>query len=314
MKKVVFALLFTFLFMSVKGQESQTVYNFLRLPVSAHAGALGGDNISIIEDDPSLIFSNPALLSSVSDHTLGLNYMNYMSGVNTASASYNWLLSERATVAASGQLMDYGKMRETDANNIETGDFSCRDISIGAYLSYNLSNKLVGGITAKFIASYIGNYNSTAMCVDLGLNYYDSDNGLSVSAVARNLGGQLSAYDDTYEHLPFDLCAGVSKKLRGAPLRLSATLSDLTHWDYKFINHLSVGADVTLSQQIWVGAGYHFRLANDMKIGSGDNESSHGAGFTLGAGVQLERFKLNLSWGKYHVSSSSILANVAVSI
>ena len=25
-------------------QESQTLYNFLRLPVSAHAAALGGDN------------------------------------------------------------------------------------------------------------------------------------------------------------------------------------------------------------------------------------------------------------------------------
>ena len=45
-------------------QESQTEYNFLRLPVSAHAAALGGDNVSIIEDDPSLTFSNPALLSS----------------------------------------------------------------------------------------------------------------------------------------------------------------------------------------------------------------------------------------------------------
>ena len=50
-------------------QESQTEYNFLRLPVSAHAAALGGDNITIIEDDPALMFSNPALASSVSDKT-----------------------------------------------------------------------------------------------------------------------------------------------------------------------------------------------------------------------------------------------------
>lgn len=43
-------------------QESQTEYNFLRLPVSAHSAALGGDNITLIEDDASLIFANPALL------------------------------------------------------------------------------------------------------------------------------------------------------------------------------------------------------------------------------------------------------------
>ena len=37
-----------------RAQESQTAYNFLRLPESAHAAALGGDNISIIEDDATL--------------------------------------------------------------------------------------------------------------------------------------------------------------------------------------------------------------------------------------------------------------------
>ncbi len=74
---------------SMQAQESQTAYNFLRLPVSAHAAALGGDNITIIEDDASLMFHNPALLSSVGDKTLGLNFMSYMEGSTTASASFN---------------------------------------------------------------------------------------------------------------------------------------------------------------------------------------------------------------------------------
>ena len=61
MKKLVFAL-FLGLFSTIsQAQESQTEYNFLRLPVSARAAALGGNNISIIEDDPSIMFSNPAL-------------------------------------------------------------------------------------------------------------------------------------------------------------------------------------------------------------------------------------------------------------
>ena len=77
-------------------QESQTEYNFLRLPVSAHAAALGGDNITIIEDDPALMFSNPALASSVSDKTIGLSYMNYMSGANYMGASYTKALVRKA--------------------------------------------------------------------------------------------------------------------------------------------------------------------------------------------------------------------------
>ena len=80
MKKAVFPLLLTFFAAVGYAQESQTAYNFLRLPVSAHAAALGGDNITIIEDDPSLMFSNPALLSSVSDKSINLNFMTYMAG------------------------------------------------------------------------------------------------------------------------------------------------------------------------------------------------------------------------------------------
>lgn len=297
-----------------KAQDSRTGYNFLRLPVSAHAAALGGDNISIIEDDESMIFNNPALLSSVSDKTINLNYMNYMSGANTASASFNRIIKERASVAASAQFVDYGKMKETDENNIQTGEFSAKDISIAGYFSYMLTDRLAGGITAKFITSYIGDYNSIAMGVDLGLNYYDPEKEWSVSLVAKNLGGQMKAYDDQYDRMPIDIQLGASKRFAHMPFRISATLVDLNHLDYKFINHLVAGVDIIISPTIWVGAGYNFRRANEMKITETDGESSHGAGLSFGAGINLERFKLNLAYGKYHVSSSSILINLAYSL
>lgn len=299
---------------TTKAQDSRTGYNFLRLPVSAHAAALGGDNISIIEDDESMIFNNPALLSSVSDKTINLNYMNYMSGANTASASFNRIIKERASVAASAQFIDYGKMKETDENNIQTGEFSAKDISIAGYFSYMLTDRLTGGITAKFITSYIGDYNSIAMGVDLGLNYYDPEKEWSVSLVAKNLGGQMKAYDDQYDRMPIDIQLGASKRFVHMPFRISATLVDLNHLDYKFINHLVAGVDIIISPTIWVGAGYNFRRANEMKITEADGESSHGAGLSFGAGINLERFKLNLAYGKYHVSSSSILINLAYSL
>ena len=99
----------TFLTKATAQNDSQTGYNFLRLPVSAHAAALGGDNISVIDDDEALIFNNPALLSSVTDKSLNLNYMSYMQGAKTASASFNRVVTERASWAASAQYLDYGK-------------------------------------------------------------------------------------------------------------------------------------------------------------------------------------------------------------
>lgn len=299
---------------AARAQDSRTGYNFLKLPVSAHAAALGGDNISIIEDDESMIFNNPALLSSVSDKTINLNYMNYMSGTNTASAAFNRIIKERASVAASAQFIDYGKMKEVDENNVQTGEFSAKDISIAGYFSYMLTDRIAGGITAKFVTSYIGDYNSIAMGVDLGLNYYDPDKEWSVSLVAKNLGGQMKAYDDQYDRMPIDVQLGASKRFAHMPFRISATLVDLNHLDYKFINHLVAGADIIISPTIWVGIGYNFRRANEMKITETDGSSSHGAGLSFGAGINLERFKLNLAYGKYHVSSSSILINLAYSL
>lgn len=315
MKKVVFVLLVTLFAHAANAQESQTLYNFLRLPVSAHAAALGGDNVTLIEDDEALIFNNPALLSSVSDKTINLNYMNYMSRAHVASAAFNRNYGERASAAVSVQYINYGTMKQVDENNVQTGDFSAKDIALAGYFSYMLTDRLAGGIAAKFITSYLGDYNSIAMGVDLGLNYYDDEREWSLSLVARNLGGQLKAYDDEYEKMPIDVQAGVSKRLTHTPFRVSATLVDLNHWNYKFINHLAAGVDVLLSESIWIGAGYNFRRADEMKTNRDtDNESSHGAGFSLGAGVNLERFKLNLAYGKYHVSSSSIVVNVAYSL
>ncbi len=314
MKKTSFIIILTIMAIAARAQDSRTGYNFLKLPVSAHAAALGGDNISIIEDDESMIFNNPALLSSVSDKTINLNYMNYMSGANTASAAFNRIIKERASVAASAQFIDYGKMKEVDENNVQTGEFSAKDISIAGYFSYMLTDRIAGGITAKFVTSYIGDYNSIAMGVDLGLNYYDPEKEWSVSLVAKNLGGQMKAYDDQYDRMPIDVQLGASKRFAHMPFRLSATLVDLNHLDYKFINHLVMGADIIISPTIWVGVGYNFRRANEMKITEADGESSHGAGLSFGAGINLERFKLNLAYGKYHVSSSSILVNLAYSL
>lgn len=314
MKKTSFIIILTIMAIAARAQDSRTGYNFLKLPVSAHAAALGGDNISIIEDDESMIFNNPALLSSVSDKTINLNYMNYMSGANTASAAFNRIIKERASVAASAQFIDYGKMKEVDENNVQTGEFSAKDISIAGYFSYMLTDHIAGGITAKFVTSYIGDYNSIAMGVDLGLNYYDPDKEWSVSLVAKNLGGQMKAYDDQYDRMPIDVQLGASKRFAHMPFRISATLVDLNHLDYKFINHLVAGADIIISPTIWVGIGYNFRRANEMKITETDGSSSHGAGLSFGAGINLERFKLNLAYGKYHVSSSSILINLAYSL
>ena len=314
MRKVIIAAILLLSVLTVKAQESQTAYNFLRLPVSAHVAALGGDNTTLIEDDPTLIFHNPALINNVTDRTMNLNLMTYMKGATTASASYMQAAGERGTWGAIGQYMGYGSMKETTASGQQTGEFSAKDIAVGGSFAYALSERFTGGITAKFIASYIGQYNSLAAGVDLGLNYYNAETDLSLSAVARNLGGQLSAYEDDFERMPLDLQVGITKRLLRSPLRLSASLVRLNDWEYGFGKHIVIGADLLLSQQFYIAAGYNALRAAEMKIQEGDGSSAHGAGLSIGAGLQLQKLKLNVAYAKYHVSASSLVFNISYAL
>ena len=293
-------------------QESQQDYNFLRLPVSAHAAGLGGENISLIEDDASLMFTNPALASSVSDKTVNLNFMTYMSGSVMGSASFTKIVGKRSTLGIGAQYINYGKIKQRDVDNMDLGEFSASDMAISGIFAYNLSDRFVGGITAKAIYSHIGGYNSFAMGVDLGINYYDSNSDFSASLVARNLGGQLKAYDDTYEAIPFMMEIGATKRLKGSPLRPSLTFIDITDWEYKkLIEHIVIGTDILIGESFYLCAAYNFKRAEMMKLVDG---SAHGAGLSLGAGLQLKRFKLNLAYAKYHVSSTSLLANISFTL
>lgn len=314
MKKGVFVVIFALTAIILMAQESQEAYSFLRLPVSAHVAALGGDNITINDDDPTLIFHNPALIAGVTDKSLNLNYMTYMEGCKTASASFVKAYKERATWGVSAQYMDYGKMKQTTVENIDQGEFSAKDIALAGTFTYLLGNKVSGGITARFISSTIGSYSSAAVAIDLGINYLNEETGLSLSAVAKNLGGQVKAYNDEFERIPLDLQIGITKRLIGSPLRLSATLTRLNNWDQGLIKHLAIGGDLLLGTQFYVSAGYNFRRSSEMKINDSEGDSNHGAGVSLGGGIQLQRFKLNVGYAKYHVSASSLLINVTYSL
>jgi len=314
MRRAVFASLFLFSVLFAKAQESETAYNFLRLPVSGHAAALGGENVTLTDDDVSLIFHNPALINNISDKTVGLNFMTYMEGAKTASAAFVRGAGERASWGVAAQYMDYGSMKETTYDNQELGTFSARDIALAGSFAYALTEKLSGGITARFISSHIASYNSLGVGVDLGLNYYHDESELSVSLVAKNLGGQIKAYDDDFEKMPFDLQLGITKRLSHSPFRFSVTLSRLTDWSQGFGRHLTIGADILLSEEFYLAAGYNFRKAHEMKISDGDGSSNHGAGLSLGGGLQLQRLKINVAYAKYHVSSNSLVFNLAYTL
>ena len=313
MKKSFLMGLFAFLAHFAYAQkDGQTVYDFMKLPGSAHAATLGGDNISIPDDDITMVFQNPALITGASDKTVALQYMNYMSGCNNVSAAYNMLVKEKWNIGIGIDYMGYGSIRHTDADNNDMGTYNASEMAFYGTLGYELASNLAGGISLKYVYGSISSYNSMAVAVDLGLNYYLPESEWSFGIAVKNLGGQIMAYDEKFEALPLDVQAGVSKRLTGSPVRLSATLSDLNHLDYKFLNHLCLAAEFIISDEIYVGGGYNFRRADEMKVQEGtEGLSARGAGLSFGGGINLEKIKINLAYSKLHVSNASLIANLA---
>ena len=306
-----------------RGQESTSVFNFLNLPVSSHSTALGGRNISLIEDDISLVSQNPALLSGVSDRTMGLHFMTYMKGSRAGSAAYAQVAGERGTWGAQAQFVGYGSMNETLATGEVIGDMHALDMCLSGMYSYALSDRWVGGATGKFIYSHYGEFTSCGLAVDLGLNYFLEEEDFSLSAVARNLGGQVKAFGDHHERLPFDLEVGFTKGLAHAPVAISLTMADLTRWQKRdfyngrsmsagriLMNHFCMGVDLHPSPPFYVAAGYNFRRANEMKAAG----SSHAAGLSFGAGLQLKRIKAGLAYAKYHMGAPTLSFSLAYAI
>ena len=161
------------------------------------------------------------------------------------------------------------------------------------------------------------------MGVDLGLNYYKPETMFSLSVVARNLGGQVKSYDDTQEAIPFNLLVGLSKQLAHAPIRLSLTLTDLNRWQAKdfyntddsswealLLKHFIIGADLFPTPSTYLSVGYNFLLRSELK----NNARRAMEGLSVGGGVQTQRMKVGIAYGKYHIAASSLMMNFAIAL
>lgn len=324
----IFSLLLAVLPATALAQEYASAFNTLRLPASSHAAALGGQNVTLIEDEPTAGWYNPALYANVSDLSAGLDFMTYAAGSTWMGAHFVKAFGERHTMAVGAQYMNYGKMDETDEAGNTLGQFSAKDIVIGAGYSYLLSDRWTGGANLKMMVSNLADYTALAAAIDVGVNYYDDENDLSVSASLQNIGTQLKAYHDGQRtHLPFTLALGFSKGMVHLPVRFHVTMTDVTRWKSSYyvlpenkdkdksdkvgfgkiaLNHFVLGLDILPTDYLYLSVGYNFRRAYELKASG----SSHLAGLSAGAGVNVKHFKFGVSYAKYHQASNSIMANV----
>lgn len=308
-------------------QEGRTSYDFMNVTPSAHAYALGGNNISIIEEDITLIENNPALLGPEMNLKWGINYMMYVAGIHFAGTTFGIATSERSAMAVGLQYYGYGSMDMTDETGQYLGKFSPQDIQVQCTYSHDIVEGLRGGAKLKFVYSNYEQYTGMALAVDLGLNYYNADKEYSLSLVGRNLGGQLKRFANSYGNLPMDLQFGYSQIIKDTPIRISITAHDLWRWRIpyptsdnnsneiivkdkffeNFFRHLIFGAEYLFSNNFYIGLGYNYKTASDMRT---DNRNFI-SGFSAGLGLKVKMFAFDVAVASHHAGGTTLMLNLS---
>lgn len=294
---------------NIGGRESNSVYNFLNLPHSAKASALGGINISRMQPDLGLSMYNPSLLSPSMDSWLHLSVKPYLADIKQYDFNGAKYLERKKIVLGWGvHFMDYGNVAMTDIAGNSMGNFHPSDYNLQVSAATDYIKNIHIGTTLKFIQSNYGIYKSNGLAMDIGLRYQPVSELSQVSVLIKNLGTQLKTYVSK-EELPFNLIVGWTKKLENAPFQFSLTAEKLSLWNLAYndtsfnaqqgysnpgslqnlFNHLILAGEVFIGDQVSVNLGYNFMRRFDLNIQGQQNALN---GFSTGLALQLSRIEI----------------------
>lgn len=293
---------------SVRAQQSNAneVYQFLTLPYSAKATALGGINISNLGSDLGLAMYNPAQLDPAMDKMLHLSVKSYFSDIKQYDFSGAHFIPKKNWVLGWGlHYMGYGNIKMTDVSGNEMGNFIANDYVAQVSMASSFRKNIILGATLKLVQSNYGIYKSSGLAMDLSIAYTSSSRLLRASILANNVGAQIKSYTEK-ERLPLNIIMGVSKKLENAPIQFSLTAQRLSIWNntlydpsfynqegYKapssvqdIFNHVIIGAEANIGEQVSLDFGYNFLRRFDLNI---QNQQNWFNGFSAGLGLKLPR-------------------------
>jgi hypothetical protein len=327
-QKLVFlyALLFaTSTYAQVGGRST---YQFLNLLNSPRQAALGGKVVTNYDYDPTQALFNPASINPAMDNQLSLNFVDYLGDVSYGTASYAYLWDRRTQVLHMGvTYINYGKFDGYDEQGNETGSFSGGEVALSFGHARNIAftNFHIGG-NLKFISSQLEQYSSFGVAADLALMYVYEAWDLHITAVARNIGTQITPYEDTYEKLPFEVILGISQTLQNVPIRWHFTLENMQRWEVAFANpnrdendlegntnsekisftdhafrHMIFGIELFPNKGFNIRLGYNVRRAEELRI----IEQRSFAGISAGFSIKLNKLRLSYSYSKFSSAAAS---------
>lgn len=306
----------------------ENVYDFLSIPTSPRAAALGGSGMAINDGDITLANDNPALLSAEMDGQFALEYINYISDVNMGYTSYAKNYEGIGLIGIGIQYLNGGNFSRADELGYTYGDFSVNEIALNLSYAKVLDSSFTIGATVKPVYSNLDIYNSFGILMDVGAAYTTNNGLITTSLLFKNMGSQLSTYNGEYEGVPFDIQIGVSTKLAHAPFRFSIVAHSLNHPKLTYRNendaepsntelqespsyvsddfndsflenvlrHMIFGVEFIPGKNFYVRGGLNYQRRQELKLSSKPGM----VGFAWGFGFRIKKLHLSYANVRYH--------------
>ena len=282
----IITVLFFGIFTQILGQNT---YDFLRLDSSPRAAALGGAYVSV-NDDPNIIFYNPAGITNIENIPISFSFLKHLVDINSVSLASTFNIDGIGKFASSLQYINYGDFEERDESGNKLGNFNPSDLAFTIAYGNRFNENLTYGIGLKLIYSNIADNSSLGIAGDLGLQYLLPQNGWSFGLSVLNIGNQLTYYNEVSEDLPTSIQLGATKTLERMPLQIFFAFTRLNDDDrFKFFN---IGAEFTLSKIIQLRFGYDNIKREEYKVAS----SSGLGGFSFGIGIDVKGYDVDYAF------------------
>ncbi len=302
-------------------------YDFLNLSPAPRVTALGGVNISTLDDDLNMGYQNPALVNDSMHHRITLSYTDYLADIHFGYAGYSRSWKGIGSFHVGMNYVNYGTMQETDPFGTILGEFTAGE---WAFVAGGAS--AVGpfryGAHLKVVHSRLAEeFSSWGIATDIGAAFLHPNKLFTAGVVVRNAGVQLSTYVDeaSREPLPLQVIVGISNKLKYMPLRLSVTAIHLENptlvqvdpnappefdlngeiidqepaFSDKIFRHLVFGGEFLLGNAMRLRAGYNHMRRQELR-----SENRGGlTGFSFGVGIRINRFMIDYGYASYGINS-----------
>ena len=211
------------------------VFEFLNAPSSPRIAALGSNLITVADDDVAQAFANPALTNQSMSGKIVFNYGFHLANIKDGYLGYGHYVKKWDMSLHSGfQFINYKNFQGTDAIGNSTGTFKASEFAWVLGASKSIYDKLTLGANVKLISSSLEIYGSTGVSMDAAALYQDTTKNMTMTLLFKNMGTQISTYNDIKESLPFEIQAGYSKRLAHLPFRYSIIYQYLNKWNLTY--------------------------------------------------------------------------------